>query len=276
MRNLEISNIKAAPPSKPFLKWAGSKRAIIQYLLDRIPCSFNNYYEPFLGSGALFFALNPSNAFLSDINEELINTYIQVQNNVGDLINKLKNMQYNKIVYEKTKLSTYNNPIDKAVRFIYLNKTCWNGLYRVNSKGEFNVPMGRYKNPVICDVNLLKKASEQLKTVNIFNSDFNIILKNAKKNDFVYLDPPYTTSHKNNGFIEYNSKLFSIEDQHSLQKIVINLTKIGCKVLMSNADHKFIRDLYKGFKITSFHRRSNIAADIKKRGFVSEVLISNY
>ena len=151
--------------AKPFLKWAGGKKRLLPRLLKFVPKEYNNYYEPFLGGGSLFFALRPKKAYLSDLNEELINTYTQVRNNVSEVIKHLKGMKYNKKSYYKIRDMKPKNNAKRAAKFIYLNKTCWNGLYRVNPQGEFNVPIGRYKNPTICDEENLKNVGKALKKV---------------------------------------------------------------------------------------------------------------
>lgn len=262
--------------AKPFLKWAGGKKKLLNDLLKVIPAEYNNYFEPFLGSGALFFALQPHKAHLSDLNKELINTYTQIKINSDEVIKFLKQMNFDSDNYYKIRAMKTNNNILRAARFIYLNKTCWNGLYRENSRGEFNVPIGRYRNPLICDEENLRNVNMVLKRAVIKHADFENAVKNAKKNDLVYFDPPYTTSHKNNSFIEYNSQIFSLDDQIRLKNIMHDLNNRGCKIIMSNADHKFIKNLYEGFNIVVVSRKSVIAADVGKRKVVTELIITNF
>lgn len=231
--------------AKPFLKWAGGKKSLLPYLLKLIPKDYNNYYEPFLGGGSLFFALHPRKAYLSDLNGELINAYMQIKTNTDGVIKYLKRMKYNRKSYYKIREMKPQNNLKRAARFIYLNKTCWNGLYRVNPQGEFNVPIGRYKNPTICDKKNLQNASRTLKNAVLKTTDFESIVTDASKNDLIYFDPPYTTSNCDNGFINYNSKLFLLNDQIRLQKTMIDCDRKGCKIIMSNSNHLFIKKLYK-------------------------------
>ncbi|GAH81046.1 unnamed protein product, partial [marine sediment metagenome] len=165
--------------AKPFLKWAGGKKSLLPYLLQCVPKNYENYYEPFLGGGSLYFALGPKSAHLSDLNEELINTYIQVKRNVEELIEHLQKMHYNKKEYYNIRSINPQNDLERAARFIYLNKTCWNGLYRVNKKGNFNVPIGRYENPSICDKKRLRLARTALQNATLLVVDFEKILDAA-------------------------------------------------------------------------------------------------
>jgi DNA adenine methylase len=261
---------------KPFLKWAGGKKRLLPKLLNFIPKKYNSYFEPFLGSGTLYFALKPKEAYLSDINEELINTFNQIKTNVELVLDYLEGMEYKKKYYYDLRAKKIFDKSLQAARFIYLNKTCWNGLYRVNSKGEFNVPMGKYKNPTIFESESLIRVSKQLKTAEIFIADFEEAVKEATKNDFIYFDPPYTTSKKNNGFIKYNSKLFSLEDQFRLEKIMTELDRRGCKIVTSNADHPTIRECFRKFNINVIQRKSLIASKIKNRRTVNELIITNF
>lgn len=260
---------------KPCLKWAGGKRALLKDIYELVPQQFNKYYEPFFGGGALFFALLPKRATISDLNEELINVYKQIKENSSILIKKLKQTENTKEFYLKMRSTVFSDDIDKAVRFIYLNKTCWNGLYRVNSKGEFNVPFANYKNPTICNEELLKNIADSLKNTKILVGDFEDILKTAKEGDFVYLDPPYTVTHSKN-FVAYNSKIFSWEDQERLLKLVDKLTEKGVKVLISNAKAPEIKKLYKNYEFKVVERTSVISADASKRNVVEEYLFYNY
>ena len=262
--------------AKPFLKWAGGKKALLPELLKHVPSTYNRYFEPFLGSGTLYFALRPKEAFLSDLNEELINTYKQIEGNAKKVIAILKLMKYGKDYYYKTRSKSSRSGIFRAAKFIYLNRTCWNGLYRVNAKGGFNVPFGSYINPIICDEDNLNLASRALRDSHIFTATFCHAIKTARENDFIYFDPPYTTSHKNNGFIEYNSKIFSLEDQKKLVDIMKRLNEKKCKIVMSNADHPLIRKYYDNFNIHTVKRKSLIAGDKDKRKEITELVITNY
>lgn len=262
--------------AKPFLKWAGGKKSLLTHLEKILPNSYNSYFEPFLGGGALFFSLQPKKAFLSDLNKELINTYLQLKRHSKEVIKILEKMPYEKTVYYKIRNTYSKDKIYRAARFIYLNRSCWNGLYRENRKGEFNVPFGRFKNPTICDPVNLEAVSNALKKTSLRHVDFEIILEKAQNNDLVYLDPPYVTTHSNNGFLQYNAKIFSLEDQKRLKEVFLKLHKKKCKVILSNADHKFIRELYDQFYIYRVDRKSLLAGDKKKRKDVSELIITNY
>ncbi|MCK4731578.1 MAG: Dam family site-specific DNA-(adenine-N6)-methyltransferase [Methanophagales archaeon] len=261
---------------KPFLKWAGGKTKLIYHLLDFVPENFNNYFEPFLGGGSLYFALKPKKAYLSDINEELINTYAQVKNNVETLMFHLRGMKYNKNFYYKIRSKDIKDEIHKAAKFIYLNKTCWNGLYRVNSKGEFNVPFGKFKNPRIYDEENLNNISKLLKHAEIRVADFQDIVAMASRDDFIYFDPPFVTSANNNRFIKYSSRIFSIEDQFRLKEVMEELSNKGCKIVVSNADHWIIKEYFKDFNINRVERKSLIAADKRKRRTITELIITNF
>lgn len=262
--------------AKPFLKWAGGKKRLLPELLKYVPTEYNNYYEPFLGGGSLFFALRPKKAYLSDLNEELINTYEQIKVDVDEVIKYLKKMKYDKKAYYRIRGMSLRNNSRRAARFIYLNRACWNGLYRVNPRGKFNVPFGRYENPTICNEENLKNVGKVLKKAVIKNCDFGKIVHKASKDDLIYFDPPYTTAYRNNGFIKYNSKLFSLKDQIRLRNAVRELDKKGCNILISNANHKFIENLYKGYSIKIMKRKSLIAGKKEKRREITELIIRNF
>lgn len=264
------------PTAKPFLKWAGGKRALIPDILKVFPSTYNKYYEPFLGGGAVFFAARPVVAQLSDSNYDLITTYRQIKDHVHDVIDLLETMRYDEEIYYRVRQACPKTNLERAVRFIYLNRTCWNGLYRVNRVGKFNVPFGTYTNPRICDKENLLAVSKGLKNTRLRAVDFKVALKEASGGDFVYLDPPYVTSHNNNGFIEYNKKIFSLQDQVRLAAAMRELTLKGCRVLMSNANHAAIKEIYSGFHFLKAMRPSIISGTVEGRGRISELLISNY
>jgi DNA adenine methylase len=271
----KTETLKSQP--KPFLKWAGSKKWLIPHIKKFIPQSFNKYYEPFLGSGALFFALMPERAQLSDISKNLINTYIALREQPDKTIEKLKSMPYKKKFYSWVR-DKYQptSEAGKAARIIYLNRTCWNGLYRENRSGKFNVPIGRFENPRICDEDNLRAVAVALKNITLRVCDFEDAVTKAKENDFIFFDPPYITGHRNNGFHSYNEKLFKWGDQERLAEIARELDRKGCDVLITNASNKAIEKLYDGFEIVPMSRHSVIAADVHKRGLVDELIITNY
>lgn len=261
--------------SVPFLKWAGGKRWLVAAHPSLFPSAYKIYYEPFLGSGATYFYLGPRKAVLSDTNANLINAYKAIKRNWAAVQEKLNNyhQKHNKDFYYKIRSQAFNDPIDKAAQFIYLNRTCWNGLYRVNLKGVFNVPIGT-KTKVILDTDDFKKTSTLLQGANIRNADFETVIAQASKNDFVFVDPPYTVKHNINGFIKYNEQLFSWEDQLRLRDCVENALARGAKVLLTNANHEDVRKLYSGIgAMMSFDRLSVISGSNSARGKYSELVV---
>jgi len=272
---------------KPFIKWVGGKRGLLSQLLGKFPKKFENYHEPFLGGGAVFFELyskgllKNKNIYLSDINAELINTYNVVKNNPNELINNLENFkeQHNKEFYYKTRevdrkeeFKILTN-IERATRFIYLNKTCFNGLYRVNSKGQFNTPIGSYKNPKIADRDTILGASEALQNAIISNKPFSETLNDINKNDLVYFDPPYYPLNATSSFTAYDSNCFLEDAQFELFEVFDTLSDKRVKVLHSNSDTTFIKDLYKSYDINIVQANRFINSKSSGRGKINEVLI---
>ncbi len=254
-----IAEIK---PPQPFVKWVGGKRQLIPTLLSHLPKEYkindNCYYEPFVGGGSLLFALQPKLAFINDINSELINVYQVIKNWLDALIDDLNQHKYEKdyfqAIREWDRKQDYQSktPVQRASRIIYLNKTCFNGLYRVNNKGHFNVPFGSYKNPTILDKDNLIAVNQYFNThqVMLLNLDFQEAVKDAKKGDFIYLDPPYDPGVKNEKFTKYDKTVFGREEQIRLKKTFDDLNSRGCYVLLSNACTEFIIDLYKDYNQT--------------------------
>jgi DNA adenine methylase len=261
----------------PFLKWAGGKRWLITKSINVFPekLEFNRYFEPFLGGGAVFFHLQPSNGFLSDINPDLINSYIVVRDSWADLIEILLKYEkrHCKEFYYSVRESKPETSLLRAARFIYLNRTCWNGLYRVNKNGDFNVPIGT-KNKVILKTDDFQGISKLLNKMEIGSCDFEETINKADEGDFVFIDPPYTVKHNLNGFLKYNETIFSWEDQMRLKTTVSKAINRGASVLILNADHSSIRTLYEGIgnKVT-LERASVIAGDSKARGIFNELVI---
>lgn len=272
-----------------FLKWAGGKGQLIHRLDSFIPQKFHSYYEPFSGGASLFFHIKKKKfpdkkCIISDTNEELINSFRVVKYHLNELIEELKkhrenyDMKGEDYYYEvrnKIKPDRLSN-IQRAARFIFLNKTCWNGLYRVNSKGEFNVPSGKYQNPKIFDEKNLKQVRKLLKNTKIKILDFSEVLKFAKKEDFIYFDPPYLPVSKTSKFTDYTKSGFNEEDQKRLADVFQKLDKKGCFVMLSNSDTKLIRDLYKNFEIENVDARRMINCKKDGRGKINELLIKNY
>ncbi|OCR02429.1 DNA methyltransferase [Oscillatoriales cyanobacterium USR001] len=264
---------------RPFLKWAGGKSRLIPQYSQHFPKQFTNYYEPFLGGGAVFFHLQPKSAVLTDINADLINTYCCVKDRVEELITYLKKheLRHNKEYYYDVRSYSCKKDIERAARLIYLNKTCFNGLYRENSKGEFNVPIGKYKNPMICNADLLRSVSTLLQSVTIEKRPFEDVLHYANSaEDFVYFDPPYFPINDTSYFTSYSRDSFTKDDQVKLRDVFVTLASRGVKVLLSNSDCEFIRELYSGFKIKPILAARAINSKGKLRGKVAEVLIISY
>lgn len=260
----------------PFLKWAGGKRWLISRKLEIFPRDFNTYIEPFLGSGAVFFHLNPENAILSDSNLNLIESYKSIQSDWNLVWQKLKahHRSHCKDYYYQIRESHPTSLTGKAAKFIYLNRTCFNGIYRVNLKGKFNVPIGTKKNVTLPTDNF-SAVSKLLKDKEIICSDFEDVIDRAKSGDLVFSDPPYTVKHKHNGFIKYNEKLFNWEDQVRLTHALERAVARGVKVVATNADHTSIEDLYKTkFKIERLLRENVIAASSQKRGQYPELIMT--
>ncbi|MCS7230719.1 MAG: DNA adenine methylase [Elusimicrobiota bacterium] len=262
---------------KPFVKWAGGKSQLLKFIRERIPNSYNTYIEPFVGGGALFFELLPKKAIINDINEELINAYLVIKNNVDELINSLKKHEYKKEYYyyiRSLKPHELNN-IERASRFIYLNRTCYNGLYKVNSKGEFNVSFGRYKNPKIVDEENLKAISHYLNYADITITclDYKEVCSMANSGDFVYFDPPYYGV----SFTKYTKYDFKEKDHIELAQIFTELDRRGCKVLLSNSNTEFTKNLYKGYKIEEVYATRGISCKVSTRkGGMLEIIVRNY
>jgi len=275
---------------QPFIKWVGGKRGLLEQILPLFPKKFNNYYEPFVGGGAVFFELfskgllKNKKIILSDINSELVNSYNIVKNNPFELIAKLEKYkeQHSKEFYyqirELDRKEDYKNlsNLERATRFIYLNKTCFNGLYRVNKKGYFNTPIGSYKNPNIVDHNVILSASEALQNVIIKHQSFKEILKETKKDDFVYFDPPYYPLNETSNFTSYNSNCFLEDEQFELFEVFEKLSDKGVKVVQSNSNTKFIKDLYKDYNVKIVHANRFINSKSNGRGKITEVVIRNY
>ncbi len=266
----------------PIVKWVGGKRQLMFELLKNMPENYNRYFEPFIGGGALFFELQPDNAYISDMNEELINLYQVVRDNVDELIADLQKHDITKEYFIEIRnidrTEEYKNwsDIQKASRFIYLNRTCFNGMYRVNSKGEFNVPFGHYKNPRILDENNLINCSNLLQRTEIKHADFSEILKKVEKGDFVYFDPPYVPLSETSSFTSYTKDGFDLDMQFKLRDVCDELDSMGVKFLLSNSDTKLVNELYENYNIKKVFASRQINANADGRGKITEVLVRNY
>ncbi len=277
-----IDTDKVRVPS--FVKWAGGKTQLLAQFKPFFPEKIDRYIEPFVGGGAVFFYVkkryDPKEVILSDNVEELVNCYVVVRDNVDELVEFLKVHKggHSKDYYYKIRAMDVADldDVERAGRFLYLNKTCYNGLYRVNSKGMFNVPMGRYKNPSILMEDRLIEASELLQAVTIKLQNFDGVLNDAEKGDFVYFDPPYYPLSATANFTNYTPHNFLEEEQTRLAEVYRKLDKKGCFVMESNSDTKLINELYAGFRIEIVKARRMINSDATKRGAINEVLILNY
>lgn len=267
------------------VKWAGGKKQLLEQFKPFFPEKIETYFEPFVGGGAVAFFLLKNHPeikkiYLSDTNEELITTYNAVKNNVEELIKLLKEykIKHNEKFYYKIRAKNIKNlnPTEVAARFIYLNRTCFNGLYRVNSKGQFNVPIGSYKNPGILNEESLREISGFLQKDDIKVAQFFNAIKEAKKGDFVYFDPPYYPLKKGKSFTTYTKEQFLEKEQELLAQVFRDLDKRGCKVMLSNSDTEFIRKLYKGYSIKTVNASRMINCDATKRGKISEIVVTNY
>jgi DNA adenine methylase len=259
----------------PFLKWAGGKRWLCDNYDNLLCVKHKRYIEPFLGSGAIFFKLKPSSAILSDINRDLIETYKAIRDDWRSVYRLMQrhHLNHNKDYYYKIRSQNLRSPISKAAQFIYLNRTCWNGLYRVNLKGQFNVPIGT-KKTVILNSDDFENTARMLSTVVLKTCDFQETMSYATKGDFVFVDPPYTVKHNHNGFIKYNEGLFSWEDQIRLRDSVVNAYNRGAKLLITNAYHDCIKEIYEGIgKHIRLNRPSVISGKSDTRGRFDEMVI---
>ena len=285
-KKIEKIDLKKA---QPFIKWVGGKRGLLSQITPLLPKEFNNYFEPFVGGGALFFELyaqgklDGKKIYLFDINAELINTYEIVRDNPTELIEKLhefkrqhsKEYYYEVRVWDREENFLELDPLTRAARFIYLNKTCFNGLYRVNKSNQNNVPIGSYKNPNIADESAIYSASEALQNATILNASYKDVLKFATKNDLVYFDPPYYPLTPTASFTSYSEFEFLDKEQEELFEVFYELDKQGSHVVHSNSDTPFINELYDSFKIDKIQANRFINSKSSGRGKISEVLVRN-
>ena len=285
--------------AKPFVKWAGGKRGIIETLENKgfIPKKFDRYFEPMVGAGAVFFHIvenyKPKKCIISDINSDLINTYKAIKKDVNGLIKEVhkikeefeKSREKSEFYYSKRnefnklKKDKENHLIYQAALFLFLNKTCFNGLYRVNKKDEFNVPFGRYKNPTIYDEYNLRRISKLLQNTKILNQDFEKAVKDARGGDFVYFDPPYVPLSKTSDFTSYTKMDFGLEDQKRLAKVVNKLSEKGCYVMESNSSSDEIKTIfeeYENLNIYTIEAPRFISCKSDGRKPVEESVINNY
>lgn len=263
---------------EPFLKWAGGKRWLVKRSDWVIPEQFGTYIEPFLGGGSVFFSISPNFGILNDRNKDLINMYRVLRDFPEELKEQMKEHQFfhsDKYYYD-IRSQAPRDKIERAARFLYLNRACWNGLYRVNKLGEFNVPKGT-KTKIFFETDDYIGASKILRKVKLKSTDFENIIDEAEAGDFVFVDPPYTVKHNFNGFARYNEKIFSWDDQERLARCVERAFNRGCKVAVTNADHESVRELYAFAQYVPLSRLSILAANPQKRSMTMEALFTcNY
>lgn len=268
------------PNIEPFIRWAGGKTWFIENF-KKITSNIvvRNYYEPFVGGGAVFFSLDDHNykhAYLTDINPDLINTYVQIRDNPQPLIDFFLQFNNTEDEYYEVRRAEYQNPVEKAAQFIFLNQTSYNGLYRVNKQGLYNVPYG-FRENWNYNVERILQTSQKLQKVKLKCCDFTEYKYRIKQGDLVFLDPPYTVSHNNNGFIEYNQNLFSLEDQHRLKKYIEFIKNRGAYYILTNAAHEAIQDIFLSDddRLISLDRNSLIGGKKSKRGTIKEFIFTN-
>jgi DNA adenine methylase len=272
---------QSAPPAGPIVKWVGGKGKLVAQLAARAPTSYQRYFEPFVGGGALFFHLRPRAAVLTDVNSDLVACYRAVQTDVEGVIAALeRHRESHSTDYYYAVRHGWNegcpaSTADRAATFIYLNKTCYNGLWRVNSRGAFNVPAGRYANPSIVDAERLRAAAAALRSATCEAASFEMILDEARRGDFVYFDPPYDPVSPTADFTSYSPGGFSPSDQERLADVFTQVASRGCAVMLSNSDTPFTRRLYARFTIDRIQCSRAINSRADRRGAVNEIVVTN-
>lgn len=273
---------------KPFLKWVGGKKQLLNELNKNSPKNFNRYFEPFVGGGAFYFELQPKPAYINDINEVLMSAYKNIKSHLPQVLKHLKELAsaYENFTEEDKKFMFYdirkkfnqidNKEISKTAYLIFLNKTSYNGMYRENSKGEYNIPYGKYKNPLIYDKENLTIVSKTLKDTTISSFPFEIAVDEATKGDFIYFDPPYYPINKTSNFTSYSENGFNEFDQLKLKQVVDEKTAKGVKIMLSNSYTPFIRTLYKDYKQITVYANRSINCKASGRGKIKELIILNY
>ncbi len=280
-----MSSVKKA---KPFLKWVGGKGQLLVQFENLLPKQYNSYFEPFIGGGAVFFSLSPKKASINDINKTLVQTYIHIKEDVEKLITSLKKLEKEFLSKEPEQRKEYYYALrekynslpaedfNKTLYFLFFNKTAFNGVYRENSKGGFNVPMGSYTNPKIVDEENIREVSKVLSNTKITSGSFVDAVKNAKAGDFVYFDPPYHPLSETSSFTSYSKDSFTKEDQIKLRDLFVELDKKGVYVMLSNSSAPFIKEIYSAYKQIPVYATRIINSKSDKRGKISEVVIVNY
>lgn len=270
----------------PVVKWVGGKRQLLDDIIPLLPDHFSTYVEPFVGGGALLFEIQPKKAIVNDLNHELINLYKVIKDNPNELLLLLEEHELNNSeeyfyqirALDRSKSYDDMSDVEKAARIIYLNKTCYNGLFRVNQSGQFNSPYGKYKNPNIVNKPVVLAMANYFQNNNItlLNGDYKMALKKLRKGAFVYFDPPYMPISSSSSFTGYTENGFDKKQQIELKEECDKLNSRGIKFLLSNSDHPFIRDLYKDYEIITVRAKRSINSNSNKRGEINEVLVRNY
>jgi DNA adenine methylase len=271
-----VAVVAVRPAGRPFIKWAGGKRQLLPALIEHVPRKYGRYFEPFVGGGALFFALAPPSAVLADMNQRLIRTYKGVRDHVDTVIRLLARYPHDAKFFYRLRENDVDSRSDAEVAawFIYLNKTAYNGLYRVNGGNHYNVPFGRYANPNICDERTLRSCSAALAGVEPIIADFEVAVAKAKRGDFVYFDPPYVPLSATSSFTAYTSGAFGEAEHLRLRDTARKLKKRGVRVLLSNSSAPFVRDLYeRDFEIFEVSATRAVNSKPAARGPVVELLI---
>ncbi|HEX3772319.1 MAG TPA: DNA adenine methylase [Polyangiaceae bacterium] len=266
------------PQARPFLKWAGGKGQLLAQLRPLLPAAYRRYFEPFAGGAALFFALAPKRAVLADVNAELVDCYKAARDDVDGVIAALGEHRYEAEHYYRVRAVDPASlaPADRAARTIYLNRTGYNGLYRVNRAGKFNVPMGRYTNPLLCDADNLRACSKALAGVVVRRADFEQAVEGARAGDFVYFDPPYVPVSDTADFTSYVPGGFGADQQRRLADLFAALARRGVHAVLSNSDTPSVRDLYRGFRIHRVLASRHINSRGTRRGKVGEVVVTTF
>lgn len=284
---------KTKKQPRAFLKWAGGKSRLVNELISYMPApsKYNSYYEPFLGAGSMYFAISPRHGRLNDLNKKLIACYLDVKNNCDALISELQNLQTayreltsdeeRKLYYldRRTEYNEAESSIGKSALFIFLNKTGFNGMYRENRDGKFNIPFGRQTNPLICDAENIRRVSKDLEGIDLTSLDYKEALEDASKDDFVFLDPPYEPLSDTSSFTEYQPGGFTRQHQRELHDKILELSSKGCFVMMTNSTAQLISDLYSDktkFHIETIKVRRSINREREGRGKIDEYIIFNY
>ncbi len=269
-----------SPTASPILKWAGGKGSLLTQFAPHFPPSgsYHRFFEPFLGGAAVFFHLHPQESYLFDVNPRLIEVYQTTRDHVDELIEQLRQHRNDEAYFYEVRAQSEADltPLERAARFIFLNKTCYNGLYRVNRQGKFNVPFGRYKNPKICDESSLMAASSVLQGAQLRVADFEVVLDLAEPGDLVYLDPPYEPLSATSSFTSYTTVGFSSEDQRRLATVFRTLDARGCLLMLSNSSAPLIYELYQGYQIHRIAARRAINSKPDGRGEILELLVTNF